>query len=242
MLLSEIFITGAVTFAAFFTLGLSGFGSALVMIPILTLFLDIKLVVTASAVTHIVILSATILRQRSRFEKRLVLLVSLGSIAGVTLGTTIFVSYSSVLLKKIFGASLILFLLTTFRKAEHGKPMKMDKGVGVVAGIISGLVGALFGTAGPPVVLYFNRKIGKKEVLRSSLLYFFLLTTLWRIANYTIAGAMNTDSLTLGLSLIPPAAAGITLGSRTHFAINESLFRKTLTIILLASGISLLAL
>ena len=148
---TEFFLASVVTFSAFSVLGLTGFGSGLVMVPVLLLFLNIKLVVPSVLVLHGMILLFFTFTLRKLVEKRLLPLVLSGGFIGVFLGTYVLATYESLLLKKIFGIVVMLFALNMFFGGEKKRVLKLGNLVGFFAGLVSGAISALFGMGGPPV-------------------------------------------------------------------------------------------
>jgi uncharacterized membrane protein YfcA len=234
------FFAGIVSFLAFLILGLTGFGSALIMIPLLLLFLDIKEVLPATKLVGIVILAILVIQSRHHILRRTAFLSFSGAFFGAIVGTYFLASFQSVLLKKIFGIFVILFSIDMLLHRVKRPSLMGGRSLGIAAGILSGLTGALFGMGGPPIVIYFNYQIERKESFRATLLFFFLLSDLWVITTYLYTGLIRLEAFKLFSILFLPALLGMFLGSRIHSSINEDLFRKAIASILIVTGILLI--
>ncbi len=232
----DAFLTSMIVFSAFLVLGLTGFGSGVIMMSLLLLFLDIKLVVPSLSVLNIVIYSLLVLRSRRSIRKGLIPAVLLGALIGATFGTYVLATYESPLLKRIFGLFVILFALNMLFDSGKRKNLRLSNPVGFLAGAIGGLISAVFGMGGPPVVIYFAHRIRKKEALRATLLFYFLLVTLWKTPTYLYAGLIDLNVIKFSAFLLPSSVIGIILGSKIHVSISETTFRSAVVAVLLATG------
>jgi len=236
--LVEIILSNVIVFFAFLVLGLIGFGYGIIAVALLLLFLDIKLVVPTIAILDFLTVSFLSLRYRKHIRRDLLLPILLGGLIGVVLGSCILISVDSLLLKKLFGVLVVLFSLRiSFRKGEH---VKLNKVFGFPVGLISGLVSSMFGSGGPPVVIYFYHQIKEKEFYRATLLSYFVFLGLWKLNVFLFSGLLNWQILNFSLYLFPSLIIGTVTGLKLHTKINESLFRKIVTFFLLFTGVTLI--
>ena len=193
-----IILCSLFVFLAFVVRGLTGFGSGPVMVPLMLLLLDIKLVVPTAAV-HAVLTGFLLFftfQTRKYVRKDVLFLLFPGGILGLMIGTYVLASFDSKLLKIVFGLSIMgLSLKILFEREELKKEVKNY--VGLVAGLIGGIAGGIFSTGGPPVIIYLNRKIKEKEVIRATLVFYFLLHDVWRMIFYGYAGLISVHPETL---------------------------------------------
>jgi len=158
-----IILSSIIIFFAYVILGLAGFGSGLISVPLMLLFLDIKLVVPTILILDIISPILVLIKYKKFIKKTHLIPLVIGAFFGVMLGTYFLVTHESMLLKKIFGITVILFALNMlFPKM---KLKIVNKWFGVIAGFISGVLGSLFKTGGPPAVIYLSYKIKKKSYL-----------------------------------------------------------------------------
>jgi hypothetical protein len=226
-----------IAFFAFITLGLSGFGSSLVMVPLMLLFLDIKLVVPATLILNVISCTIIAIHSRSFVKKKYLISLAIGGLTGAIVGTYFLATFENIILKKIYGIIVILFALNTlFPKIELKSSNKI---YGVFSGLIAGLFGAIYQTGGPPIVIYLSYQIRKKEVLRATMLAFWVILDLWILFLYLNSGLINNSVINFSLILLPSLILGIILGSKIHHKINECLFKKIIGIILVFTGMIL---
>lgn len=245
MPLSEnfVFVTtfgSLIIFVAFFIRSLTGFGSALVSIPLLALFLDLKFAVPLEALFEVGFSVLLISKVYKSISKITLIPMIIGAIIGSLLGTYILYSFPNLYLKKILGIAIIAFALNLLMRKtiSHVKPIPSS--LGVLAGTAGGVFGGLFGISGPAFVIYLAHKLKTKEVLRATLIGLFAIDYSWRLCVYAIAGLLTMETLKFSLLLTPALVLGTILGHKSHFLISEKRFIQVIVFILIVSGISLL--
>jgi len=239
--LQVIVLSSLIVILSFTIRGLTGFGSGLLMVPLMALFLDIKFIVPIGMI--LAILSGFFLlftfQTKKWVRKDLLLMVISGAIVGTLLGVYFLTSYNSQILKKLLGIFISSYSLKMLFEREN-KIKQIRNYVGVIAGIFSGILGGMFGTGGPPIVIYLKKlNLGKQE-FRSTLIFYFLITNSWQLANYFYAGLVNKDILKFTIYLIPAFILGSLLGTFLHIKLNQFIFNKIVAMVLLITGICLI--
>jgi hypothetical protein len=250
---------------AFLIRGLTGFGSGLLMVPMLLLLLDltglaepIKLVVP-TAVSLAVICGVFLLstfQTRKWIRKDVLLMMIAGMVIGIVLGTYVLASYKSSLLKRLLGLFISGYALKMLLwskpagrevdnplRATHASPLHpFGKGdyVGLIAGFLGGCLGGMFGTGGPPVIIYLNRKVKDKRSFRATLVLYFLVSNTWQFATYCYARLINWEVLKFALYLLPAFIVGNLVGSVLHIRINQLVFNRIVAVVLLVTGLLLI--
>lgn len=221
--------------------GLTGFGSGLLMVPLMALFLDVKLIVPTGMI--LAILSGFLLlftfRTKKWVRKDLLFLVIAGAIVGTLLGTYVLASYNSQLIKRLLGVFIAGYAMKMMFEGQN-KIVKLKNYVAVIAGFFSGALGGMFGTGGPPVIIYFRKKIIDKNEFRATLIFYFLITNSWQLATHCYAGLVNSGVIKFSLYMTPAFIVGNLLGSFLHIKINQVLFNKIVALILIITGICLI--
>lgn len=226
---------------AFLIRGLTGFGSGLLMVPLLLLFLDMKLVVPTAVLLAVLcgIFLLLTFQTRKWIIKDVLFMMIPGAIVGVILGTYVLAAYKSDILKRLFGLFLFGYALKMlFGGTREGRELKNY--VGLIAGLIGGCLGGMFGTGGPPVIIYLSGKIKDKRVFRATLIFYFLIANAWQLVTYSYTRLINWDVLRFAMYLIPAFIIGNLIGSVLHVRINQVLFNRVVALVLLTTGIFLI--
>ncbi len=238
----QIIFASIIGFIGLFIRGLTGFGSALVMTPLLLLIFEIKTVVVITAITEIAGGIVVTIQARKNIDKRSLLIVLPISIIGVAVGSFILVNFNSDVLKRVFGGFTILFALRIILNLLKGQTTrkKWPAFFGYLSGVLGGVLGGLFGTAGPPIAIYLENQLTAKHILRATMLSYFLIVDTVRIIPYIYLKLINIDIIKISLFMLPASFFGAFIGKSVHFRINEKGFRAAISSILLATGVFLL--
>ncbi|MBN1318836.1 MAG: sulfite exporter TauE/SafE family protein [Anaerolineales bacterium] len=239
-------------FLAFLVRGMTGFGSGLILTPLLAIFVDIKDVVVLATFIHIfagVYMAVTSYKSADTQLLKRTLLVSSGI---CFVGSFILSSSMSRVLLVILGCLTVLYALyMLLRKNNGGIANSLTERGSLSAGNLalgaaSGFFHGLYGTGGPPIIVLFDRMIHDKETMRSTLNLYFLVLDFVRLAAYVVLTlAIDTvelisfENFRLSLLLLFPTALGAITGSRMHSWVSERRFRKLVAIILLFAGIAI---
>ena len=219
--------------------GISGFGSGLIAVPLLALLFPLKLVVPFMLVmdlTASAILGRTT-RRHVNWEEVKPLLP--GSIIGVILGVTLLLNLDRQPLLTALGLFVLAFAIRSLLNLHGEKPI--SRVWALPASLVGGTVGALFGTGGPPYVIYLTHRIPDKAAFRATTSLLFVLEGGLRTIVFALTGLLlQPDLLFSYLVGLPILGIGLWLGSRVHVGISNAQMTRLIGALLLASGISLL--
>ena len=228
----------AVVMAAYFVRGLTGFGSGLFSVPLLALWQPLQLVVPLIMALDLLasfMLGGFNTRQTSWAEIRRLLPFGL---IGASLGVYALLRFppapitvTLALFAMIFGVRQI------FGVVPRGQISALWA---VPAGLVGSGAGALFGTSGPPYIIYLTHRLEHKSAVRATFSWLFVLDGGFRLALITAAGLLHRDTQLAILMCMVPMAAGLYLGNRVHVGISRERLLQVVGCILVASGATLL--
>lgn len=239
-MLAPIIAAAIIAFSGLFLRGFVGFGSSLVMTPLLMLFLDIQTAVIATAIVQVAVGTWVATPARQIFNWTYLRLLLPTSVLGIILGSSALVNFDGDLLKRIFGIVTVLFALRIIASLRNSKKgPEWPQSAGHFAGILAGIMGGIFGTSGPPIVIFLEKQLHDREVLWATLLAYFVVIDSLRLANYVFYGLLTWEVAEISLVMLPAAVFGAYLGSKLHAESSERLFRFGIGIVLLISGFML---
>ena len=106
-------LIGIVLFFAFVIKGSTGFGAGLFTVPILLLFLDLKIILPLFLTVQIFADIYLLYKFRKNIDKKIIFYIFVFSIIGVIFGTYFLSNLENEILKKILGVFIILFSAKT---------------------------------------------------------------------------------------------------------------------------------
>lgn len=233
----EIAYAVGVLALAYFVRGISGFGSGLVSVPLLALVFPLSLVVPAILLldfTASLVLGGVNFRQVRWDEVKP--LVPFGMV-GVVLGTTLLVSLPKGPLLTGLGIFILVFAMRSLLNLHGEGPV--SRKWAVPASLTGGTVGGMFGTGGPPYVIYLQHRLKDKGELRATLSGVFFLEGLFRIGSFIAAGLLMQAEVWQGFLLgLPIVLAGLYGGSHVHTGLSQAQMVRVIGALLLLSSVS----
>jgi uncharacterized membrane protein YfcA len=227
-----------VILAAYFIRGITGFGSGLIAVPLLAHFLPLQTVVPL-----VLILDFSASLVLSRYTRAQVRWDEIGpllptSLIGILAGVTLLVNLPrEPLLTGL--AVFVLFFALRYLFNIHGE-RRISRLWALPAGFAGGLISALFGTGGPPYVIYLSHRTTDRSALRASFSGLFMLDGALRIVAFLATGLLASGLLTSIALSIPVMAAGLYFGNKVHLGISNQQTLSLIGALLLVSGASLL--
>lgn len=221
--------------------GFSGFGSALIFMPLASTVATPRTAAALLLLIDLVAAAPLAPNAWKHADRKAVAWMALGSLLTVPLGTYALTRLDPVTTRWIivaFVAALLALLISGWR--YHGKAHPAATvGVGGMAGFCSGLAQ----TGGPPVVAYWLGQPIAGAIARANIILYFALSDVVSFASYFAGGILTTDTVKLALLVGPVYALGLFIGARLFGVASETLFRRVCySLIALAVIISLPAL
>lgn len=223
---------------AYTVYGLTGFGAAIVAIPLLAQFFPLRFAVPMMLMFDLcagALLGLRNHRQLNRPELlRLLPLLMVGMVAGVTL----LVHVPERWLLFVLGGFVVAY--AAWSLTTKAVPAPVSPRWAVPAGLVGGAFTALYGTGGPIYTIYLARRVADKTALRATIGVLILCTALIRLALFTGSGFYAQPGLvSLGFLLMPCALVGFLLGSRLHARMAPQRVLQAVWLLLIVGGAGL---
>ena len=236
---ADIAMLAAFAFLGALIFGLSGFGSALVTIPLATHLVPLPFALALYALSDLVCALGVGLenpRNAVRAEwTRLVPMILLGTVLGVTLLVNLPRATGMLLL----GLFILSFSIYSLTGKTAGNPIKA--GWAWVAGFAGGLTSSLFGAGGPPYVIYLSQRGLSKEQFRATLGLTIICSISLRVIAFVLTGLLLDPRVWLAaIAVVPAALAALFLAKKIFLRISRGLLMRAIAVLLFASGASLL--
>jgi uncharacterized membrane protein YfcA len=213
----------AIAFVSGTARGFSGFGSALIFMPLASSVAPPRLVAALLLIIDFVAAAPLLPNAWRKANRKAIAVMALGALVGVPVGTFFLTALDPVTTRWIiscFVAALLMLLLSgwRYRGQDH---VSLSVGIGGLAGFCSGLAQ----TGGPPIVGYWLGRPIAPVVARANIVLFFAASDLFSVVSYATTGLITRDALLLSLVVGPVYAIGVAFGASLFGRASERLFR-----------------
>lgn len=218
----------------------AGFGSAVVLLPVLVWVFGVRDAVPILTVVQIVGNGSRVLFNRREVVLPVVGWFAIGAVPAAVAGGLVFVAAPAPLLTRFLG----LFLLgsVAFRHTDLGRRTTVHLRGFAVLGAVAGFLSALAGTVGPLVAPFFLAY----GLVKGAYIGTEALTALTmhgvKVVVYGRAALLTASTIGVGLLIGGVMVAGTYLGKRLLDRLPERLFPPLVEVALVISGLQLLLL
>jgi uncharacterized membrane protein YfcA len=218
-----------------FVRGFSGFGSALIYIPLIAAVYEPRI---AASTLLLIDLCGSLPFTISSFSQcnwREVLPITIAAAVAAPFGTMALILIDPIVLRWII-AALVFGLLAVLASGwrYRGRPsLPVTTGVGFVAGLGSGAVQI----AGPAVIVFWLGGASDAATVRANLMVFFLLMGAITGIAYLTQGIITADVLALAVLLGLPFILAMWAGARWFRRSSEQAYRRAAYLIIVAAAI-----
>jgi hypothetical protein len=219
-------------FAGAVTQSVSGFGYALLVVPVLTIVAGPRVAVVVMTAIGVPLVIANGWRWRAHLRHRTAVLLVVTALVGIPLGALFLRTADERLLTATVGIVVLVMTVAIWRglRVPHGRTTL------ATAGVLSGAFAASTGTNGPPLVIALDAEGLQPDAFRATLQTVFALegslAFLTFIANDLVRVSM-LPAVAVGLAA---AAAGALVGDRIASRVDRARFRSIVLVTLGASG------
>jgi uncharacterized membrane protein YfcA len=215
--------------------GFSGFGAALIFMPLASSMAAPRLVAALLLVIDFVAAAPLIPNAWRQADRRATAVMVAGALIGVPVGTLLLSRLDPVTTRWIISAfvfALLMLLLSgwRYRGKDHAA---IAVGIGAASGLCSGLAQ----TGGPPIVGYWLGRPIPSAIARANILLFFAASDFFSMVSYWLAGLITADALWFSCLVGPLYGAGVWLGAAMFGKASEALFRTTCYVLIAAAAI-----
>ncbi|MEJ7929512.1 sulfite exporter TauE/SafE family protein [Ramlibacter sp. AN1015] len=232
-------LAGAVA-TAYAVFGMTGFGAAIVAVPVLVQFMPLQL-----AVPLILLMDLVSTASVGVGNHKLIARGELGRLlpfmlVGIAFGAGVLASADSRWLLVVLGIFVIFIALRSLLSPPV--PGSGLHGFWVVpAGTVGGVFSALFGTGGPIYTMYLARRIEEPERFRATISSVVFMSAIVRLVAFAAAGLLLEKQLWLTAAFaLPCCLVGLAFGSRLRHRISATARKRVVLLLLTAGGCGVL--
>ncbi|MBT5192380.1 MAG: sulfite exporter TauE/SafE family protein [Rhodospirillaceae bacterium] len=237
---TDAIAVAAIAFFAALAQGATGFGFAIIALPLLLGVMGSLDAVGLTIILNLLVSLVLVPGLWRQAPKPPLIRLSVGSMIGFPIGLVVFLNASLDWVRLAVG--LIILLFAGWLSLSHRR-MNSDRGPAsprgwaeIPVGMISGAMATALAMPGPSVMLYLSASGMAKAPLRATTLCLFTLSYAAALALQAAAGAIDAGIWKIVVLAAGPTAVGAVAGHRLSGRLGEGLFRTIVLAILLVTG------
>ena len=220
----------------------TGFGFAMISVPILLIVLNSSAAIQVGMILSLVIALLLMPSLFRHVDKRLLRLFVIGSCIGIPVGVYLYLVINLGVLKLLAGLVVMVSVLTTIGnvggRGQSGPAtfsLTSDLGVGVIAGIMN----ASLAIPGVLPLIRMVQMSATREVIRATILALFVFSYPVAIALQAALAGLTLSTLKVTATLIPVTLIGIVAGRILVSRIPQKTFIRIILVLLVSSTLGL---
>ena len=229
-----------VIFVGYLVFGITGFGASPITIPVLVHLLPVPFVLPLAALLDLGSALALGFHTRRQADSRELVTLVPFTLLGLTLGVTLLLRLQRDTTLLALGVFVCVYAVNLMLRRDTRR--RLSRLWAVPAGVVGGLVGALFGMGGPPYVMYLAGRIAEPDAQRATISQMVILNVGLRVVAFAFAGLLVSSTLWLAVpTLLPVAWAGVWVGDRAHLRLAPATAARIIAAALFVAGAALVA-
>lgn len=203
--------------------GFSGFGSAMIFVPVASAATSPQTAVVLLLMTDALLTLPMVVPAARRCVWREVLPLGAGALATVPLGVYLLLVVDPVPMRWTISILILVLVALLASGWRWSRPPSLARTA--VVGGASGLTGGMTGLAGPPVILFWMAGHGGPATIRANIIVFFAMTGLFNFGAYLVGGLLTAERVAAGLALGPVYALALVAGIGLFRFASDRFFR-----------------
>jgi uncharacterized protein len=231
-----ITLAALMTFGAAYVRGLTGFGMAIILVPLLGMIIKPEQAVILAILLQLLIGPVGIRASYANCEKPSTFIIAAAAVVATPSGLWL-LSVTPHDASRILIAAIAIgaFLAVIMPRRKHGRPGRRAT---VMTGLTAGVLTGFAAMPGPPVVPYYLQNDVTPQTARASMLVIFFATAITG-AIVSIASGFGSFALAaLSLILFGPMWLGNWLGGKAFGKVKPVYWRGGVALVLGVSGCS----
>ncbi len=232
---ANIILLSIIIFIASVVRGFTGFGLALVAVPLIQFIMPV-----AETAVFIAMINAIFSLLYYRRSKALVTDHPLGKMAlwtglGVAAGVGILRFVNPAYIQLTWGVLIIFIVIALIRGTLFS--IKSNGSAIILSGLFGGVLAGATGITGPPVAVILSAMKTPKEKFNAIISLFIFFAVSYALLFYLISGLIRTHTLILALCSVPALLAGLYTGDKLVEKISQKTFTTIIYAVLVIMGL-----
>jgi hypothetical protein len=211
----------AITMVASAAQAITGFGFALLAVPLLALVTPIETAVVAGSLASLALTAGAAWRERHHVEWPAARVIMLAALLGMPAGAVLLDVLPGVALTAIVGFAVLVSTWLVWRRPA----LPAGRSTNIAVGVLVGLLTTSTGTNGPPLVAAFQSLGYPPRRFRATIAAIFTGCGIVAVALFAVAGQLTVTAWQITAAGLPGAAIGWWSGDHVFRRIDAARFR-----------------
>jgi uncharacterized membrane protein YfcA len=230
-----------VVFAATLFRSAFGFGEAMIAVPLLVLFIPLKVAAPLAVLVSITIAAVVVAQDWRKIHLRSAGWLVGSTLFGIPVGLLLLTSSHQKGVKIALGIFIVLFSVYSLL-GRRPPELKTDSKAWLLGcGFAAGVIGGAYGMNGPPLVIYGAMRRWSAQHFRATLQAYFLPASVIGMLGYWLAGLWVPAVTHYYLLCLPVLLPAVWLGRVVNHRLHGDAFLKYVYVGLAGIGVVLLA-
>jgi len=230
----------AVIFLATLIRSAFGFGEALIAVPLLAVYLPLKIAAPLAVLVSITVAAIVVVQDWKKIHLRSASWLVVSTVFGIPVGVWLLTSIYQRSVKAALASVIIAF--SVYSLAGRRPPeLRHDSRPWLIAcGFLAGILGGAYGMNGPPLAIYGAMRRWSAPHFRATLQGYFLPASIIGMSGYWLAGLWVPAVTHYYLLSLPVAVPAVFLGRMVNHRLPGEAFLKYIYLGLAVIGTLLL--
>ena len=215
-----------------------GFGEALIAMPLLAFVIPTPMAAPLVAVISSFNAILILCREWRQISFRETGPLTIAALMGIPVGIWLLTAGSEASIKLLLAVVVITF--SAWSLCSRGAVRIISARWAPVFGVVAGILGGAYNTAGPPLVIFGTLRQWPAERFRANLQSYFLLGGTTVLTIHISRGSVNSDVLRLTALCVPLTIVAALIGHRLTKSVSTTQFIRVVHVCLLLIGTLLL--
>ena len=238
MELYEFIWIGCVVFVAATAQSISGFGFALLAVPLMSVVIDPRDAVVIATFIGAFSSSTQACIDRQHTSWQIARRLNIAAYIGMPFGLLLFVIVDESVLRLLVGSVVLVATILLVRGFSLRSTHVWSDWV---LGAVSGILATSTSTNGPPLVFLLQAKKLEAAYFRATISTVFSITSVGAIALFVVAGKVTSEGVAGVIISIPILIIGLKIGYLCRPIVKEQSFRQIVIAMLILASVSAFA-
>ena len=229
----------AVVFVATLVRSTFGFGEALVAVPLLALFLPVRVAAPLAVLVSITVAAIVLVQDFRDVHVRSAGWLLAATLAGIPIGLWGLTALDARVVKGVLGAVIASFAIWSLARRAARELQGDALGWMLGCGLLAGVLGGAYGMNGPPLVVYGSLRGWSAQRFRATLQAYFLPASVLGMTGYAIAGLWSRAVTHDYLVALPATIVATLLGRALNARLRGPSFLRWIYAGLVLTGAAL---